>query len=396
MTNCLKRKRVKILYLLCSMALLVGSTLEASDNPLDMYGNDHTGRNQSFVHPKFGPIFGINIFKLSNFAHDSDAKQNQWNPGSPYYRHCVLPQEGIDTHKAYQRMDELYRENHPDIACKYEVLMAKTEPKIPLITHSVWFTNPFQPRELKDQFLHWYQESCRMNSKDKGWRHILWVQDRNKLPHTTGWLEHRGVEIKEMYKELTDEEFCGLRPQVDHELSQSKFGRAADVFRAIVLYKYGGIYRDIDFEMTRPFTGLALAYDFFAGIEHAYSYPCNAMMGCRPGHPIISKLMEIMRRNLDSSKAPAYVQDSLQKHGDLLHTICATGPVALGVAVKTTILANGATEHGLPIYAQPDGHKDRNIIFPPEVFFNIKDGRSHASFGWHAFATTWLKDGSKG
>ncbi|RZI45328.1 glycosyltransferase family 32 protein [Candidatus Finniella inopinata] len=397
MTNFIKGSRTKSLYFFCLLALLSGKTLEASH----LFDHDPIARNQSFEHPKFGITFGINVFPVANFVKDSQERVMHWVPGSNYYRHAVLPQEGIDTYRAYKTLDDLYRENHPDIACKYETLKVEDTPKIPLITHSIWFTNPYQPKELSNEFLEWYRYSCSLHEKDKGWRHILWVQDRTKLPHTTGFLEHHGIEIKEIYKELQEEDFVGMKKYVDHEIKECKFGRAADIFRIVALNKYGGIYRDIDFVFTRPLTGLTLAYDFFAGIEHPYAYICNAIMGFRPGHPILSKYMEIMDRNFQR-KGPEYVEGCLTNpeiwddKRALLHTLCLTGPIAFTVAIKQVLLSQGPVSHGLTIYDQPDGHKDRNIIFPPEVFFNMKDGRSPASFGWHAFATTWLQGGSKG
>jgi len=355
--------------------------------------------NTGFEHPQFGITFGISVFPVSNFVKDSHDRQEQWKPGSGYYRNVVLRQEGIDTDQVYKKMDHLYRENHPDIACKYETLMAKDEPSVPLITHSIWFTNLSLPVELTDRgkFIEWFTYSCGLHKKDKGWKHYLWVQKRNKLPKTVAALEGAGIEIKEL-ESLEEEDFQGLKQHVYHEISESKFGRAADIFRYIALYKFGGIYRDIDYLFTRPLTGPALAYDFFTGIEHAYSYPCNALFGCRPAHPILKKTLEIVARNFDPEKAPAYVKESLKVGGELLHTLCLTGPIAFGVAIKTTLQALGPTAFGLPIKVQSDGRQDRNIIMPPDVFFDIKDGRTPCSFGWHAFAATWLKPefGSKG
>ncbi|WP_165380309.1 glycosyltransferase [Candidatus Finniella inopinata] len=187
----------------------------------------------------------------------------------------------------------------------------------------------------------------------------------------------------------------GLKNYFDHEVAQSKFGRASDSLRYAILYKYGGIYRDIDFLMTRPFTGLALAYDFFAGIEYPYCFPCNAMFGCRAAHPVLKKALEIVARNYDPKRAPAYVQDAFKypgKHGgELLHTLSLTGPIAFGVALKKAFLDMGPTEFGLPIDEQLDGRKDRNILLPPEAFYWTQGmGKEPSSFGWHAFSGTWF------
>ncbi|WP_165380273.1 glycosyltransferase [Candidatus Finniella inopinata] len=378
------------------MLLLSNQDINASD----IFGDDHVGRNQSFNHPKFGPIFGIRTYPVSNFVAYSADKQTFFKPSAPYYRNTVLPQEDIDIDKAYRQFDKLWRENHPDIACHFDNLMATTEPRIPLVTHSIWLTNLDAPVELKDEFIVWFKKSCSMNLVSVGWKHYLWVQDRTKLPKTVKELEKVGVEIKEVYGVLAEEsDFYGLKSNFDQEVSDSKFGRASDILRVIFLYKFGGIYRDIDFEMTRPFTGLHLAYDFYAGIEGAYSCPCNAIYGSRPGHPVLSGLLEIFLRNYDPKTTPSYILTSLNVGGELLRTLCQTGPIALGVAVKKTILSHGVISFGLPIKDQPDGRRDRNIIFPSEVFFAyFNQGKNCDSFGWHAFTGSWLKNefGSRG
>ena len=373
---------------------MAGKTLMASD----LFDHDPVARKQSFEHPQFGTTFGISIFPVSNFVKDSHDRQKEWG-GASYYRHVVLPEEGIEIDKSYQKLDQLYRENHPDIACKYEVLMAKDEPSIPLITHSIWLTNLDSPVELTDKFIGWFKDSCGLHLAKDGWKHYLWVQKKDKLPKTVKALEEAGIEIREVYETLSDEkDFQGLKPYLDQEISESKFGRAADILRCILLHKFGGIYRDIDFVFTRPFTGLALAYDFFAGIEYAYSYPCNALMGCRPAHPILTKMLEIIARNCDKEKAPAYIANALKVGGEFYKTLCVAGPIALGVALKSTLRSSGPIAFGLPIKEQSDGRKDRNIILPPEVFYTHGYGRNVYSFGWHAFAGTWLKPefGSKG
>lgn len=398
MINYIKKRYLYVFISQCLTALLFSKSAEAT-SASTLFEHDKIAQKQSFTHPKFGTTFGIEVFPVSNFVKDSQDRRDQWKPGSNYYRYTVLAQEGLDLYQTYRKLDVLYRENHPDIACKYETLMAKDEPNIPLITHSIWLTNLKAPVELTDQFIEWFIYSCGLHLAKHGWKHYLWVQDKDRLPKTVSVLEKAGIEVQEIYKTLSDEkDFYGLKPYLDQEISQSKFGRAADILRCILLNKYGGIYRDIDFVFTRPFTGLALAYDFFAGIEHAYSYPCNAIMGCRPAHPVLIKMLQIIARNYDKEKAPPYIQDSLKVGGDLLHTLCLTGPIALGVALKTTLHSLGPTAFGLPIKEQPDGHKDRNIIMPPDVFFNINGGREVCSFGWHAFAGTWLKPhfGSRG
>jgi hypothetical protein len=67
-----------------------------------------------------------------------------------------------------------------------------------------------------------------------------------------------------------------------------------DFARYVILYKFGGLYADIDVEPIKKFDRLLRAYEAFLSSEpdaHSYflngqnSTPCNALMGSMPGHP---------------------------------------------------------------------------------------------------------------
>jgi mannosyltransferase OCH1-like enzyme len=69
----------------------------------------------------------------------------------------------------------------------------------------------------------------------------------------------------------------------------------ADLIRAEDLWHRGGIYIDSDVEMLRPFDPLCGAEGFAAWEDHLY-IP-NAVMGCRPGHPAMRKVVELAVAN---------------------------------------------------------------------------------------------------
>jgi mannosyltransferase OCH1-like enzyme len=68
------------------------------------------------------------------------------------------------------------------------------------------------------------------------------------------------------------------------------FGEKADILRYEILYSFGGIYADIDFECLKPFDSIAQTCEFFVGVENgSHPGPCvgNALIGSIPRHPIL-------------------------------------------------------------------------------------------------------------
>jgi mannosyltransferase OCH1-like enzyme len=76
---------------------------------------------------------------------------------------------------------------------------------------------------------------------------------------------------------------------VDYAHRAHNWAFAADIIRVIVLYEYGGIYVDSD-------------YEFFANLDQMLKYDCfmcyeskfwveNAILGSKAGHPVFEKLV---------------------------------------------------------------------------------------------------------
>ena len=65
----------------------------------------------------------------------------------------------------------------------------------------------------------------------------------------------------------------------------------SDVARLEILYQYGGVYVDCDFEAARPIDGLLEGVGCFAAWERQDQVVNNAILGCEPGHPFIERLI---------------------------------------------------------------------------------------------------------
>lgn len=79
-------------------------------------------------------------------------------------------------------------------------------------------------------------------------------------------------------------------PYVREAYSKGKWAFVSDYVRLCALETYGGIYLDTDVEVFRPMDEF-LSCQMFMGFE-SRDYLCTAVIGCRPGTPIISSFLE--------------------------------------------------------------------------------------------------------
>lgn len=94
----------------------------------------------------------------------------------------------------------------------------------------------------------------------------------------------------------------GLEYQDLYEKSRNYAGRS-DIARYEILYRFGGVYRDLDVKCYRPIDDLNHKYDFFIPIEYPIRYwPVvinNGLIGTKVGHPILKRTLDIIRQNFD-------------------------------------------------------------------------------------------------
>ena len=168
--------------------------------------------------------------------------------------------------------------------------------KIPRIFHQIWIgKNPF-PQKYKS-----------------------WQQAWQKVP---GWI----------YKLWTDEDIESLNlHNKDLYYREKNLGARADMLRMEILYQFGGVYIDTDYELLQPelFTILNSAYDFYCGmapvdsLKWGYFYLNNAIIGSVPGHPILNAYIKNLRY-VDASaeivsKGPGLFTRMILEHANKTH-----------------------------------------------------------------------------
>lgn len=108
----------------------------------------------------------------------------------------------------------------------------------------------------------------------------------------------------------------------EQAIEHKNWAFASDYARADLLYRYGGIYMDLDVEMLRPIDDL-LYNDAYMSFESLDRIECGSGMGSRPGHPIIKEICEsygkrpYLKENgtWDNSTCPVRYTQVIEKHG---------------------------------------------------------------------------------
>ncbi len=210
------------------------------------------------------------------------------------------------------------------------------ELKIPKIVHQIWIGSPF-PEKYRE-----WQQSWLEHHPD--WTYMLW----------------------------TDKEVAELTMQNRDKYEKAfSFGTKTDILRAEILYQYGGVYVDTDFECFKPLDGLNHTYSFyFSLLPEKYFTVCNALMACSPGHPVIKGI-------LDSVYVP---EDNTWQKVSL-----STGPF-----LTTKVFMN---------YVTNSGDQDW-MVFPCSYFFPMPPGVPASvsskkyikpeTYGLHHYEGSWI------
>ncbi len=212
----------------------------------------------------------------------------------------------------YQRRKQFYKAlyNKNNLA----KVKPQNNPKIPKIIHQIWLGSPF-PEKFKPLQETWI-------TKHPSWKYILWTDEsakQLKLWHKT-WFK----KIKNL-------------------------GFKADLLRCEILYQYGGLYIDVDFECVKSFDLLHHCYDFYAGLPRNQTDMdiANGLIGSRAGHPILKNYLKTVGVHLEK-----YFKTHSRQTNDLMNVV---GSPALSNSVRKVTKLNDPTSI--------------TVIFPVSFFY---------------------------
>lgn len=202
---------------------------------------------------------------------------------------------------------------------------------IPRVMHRIWIG----PRGMPRDFAAWGR---RWEQLHPGWEHRLWTdEDLAKLVGDT------------------------LVDRVDN------VGAKSDVLRYELLYRFGGVYVDCDFEPFKPIDGLigdcaAFVTEMEVGLVN------NGLLASAPGHPLFGELLD---------RLPARLQAHPEERAFDL-----TGPTLLA-----EVLAEGADRFRPPSV----------VVHPPGLFYPYhysekwrREEEFPDAYAAHHWAGSWI------
>lgn len=178
------------------------------------------------------------------------------------------PIVGIDGQELYDFFEQLYNEHN------LSVLSPDIELKIPKIIHQIWLGSPV-PESFKQ-----LQQSWVENHIGRDWFYKLW----------------------------TDEDVAQLNLYNQKFYNDTdNYGVKSDILRWEIVYHFGGVYVDMDFECLRSLDILHYTYDFYTALQPldtSFVQLGAALFGAAPGHPILKHCIETVRDDWHHKGAP--------------------------------------------------------------------------------------------
>jgi mannosyltransferase OCH1-like enzyme len=257
--------------------------------------------NNQAVHMEYIPIFIERTHNNGLVDFDFSMGKDTFYFGK-YYRTCLasgndfkLCTQGKHATELLDFFRSLYNKN-------YRRHSRTRNDRIPKVIHMVWLGKKFPEK------FHKFRQSWINHHPD--WTHILWVDNPEnykfgELVKDIADLENKLLAGQCAGKKIViDVKHIKLYNQRYYDKSVN-FGEKSDLFRYEALYKYGGLYVDVDFECLKPFNDLNSQYDFYCGIQplDVNALALNiALMGTIAQHPILKDCIETIKDDMYLSK----------------------------------------------------------------------------------------------
>ncbi|MBD3272799.1 hypothetical protein GF385_00410 [Candidatus Dependentiae bacterium] len=229
--------------------------------------------------------------------------------------------------------------------------------RIPKIIHQIWLG----PNKFPDDYNYFINS---FKKKHPDWEYIFWNEDKIKKIFKQGFLNQYLFNLA--YK-------------------REKYAKASDILRYEILYKFGGLYVDLDCKCVKPFDLLHQKFDFYAGLENIYNglVVGNAIIGSKARHPIIKQTLRNIRKyffkKIDMKYWKGFSDYQEKDEIDYAKTLITTGPI---VFTKS-------------IWQKANKLDNLDIIFPPTYFYPCAEYKSYPikkeTLASHFFRGLWKK-----
>jgi len=191
-------------------------------------------------------------------------------------------------------------------------------PTIPHNLHYVWLTDLNNPKDAPENHLNIVTESMtnfRQGTKYNDWNYKFHTNAPNLISNTTGFFQSLGFEIldiTEEYKNFRTNSF------VDLFIQTKKYGLAVDMARYEIVNDQGGMYLDLNFNLTRSLDKEVCAYPFVnfniegsggMAIMGPLPHPENYFFISRPNHPILIQTINDIYEAFNGPRSQIFYQN---------------------------------------------------------------------------------------
>ncbi len=174
-----------------------------------------------------------------------------------FYDACYQVDRGFKTSYNTKKIDREAQKRLASVKKLYEYASRKSEDnssKIPKIIHQIWLG----PKPLPIEHQRYRESWLKYNPT---WEYILWREE-----------------------DLVDFPFIHKKAF----MTATNYGEKSDILRYEILYRFGGLYADDDFECLSSFDRLHYTYTFYAGLEPVGDFSIsNALMASAPGNLLL-------------------------------------------------------------------------------------------------------------
>lgn len=190
----------------------------------------------------------------------------------------------------YTFFKNLYEDN------SFQKITPSDSPRIPKIIHIMWLGG-----KLPEQY-RLYVQSWRVHHPD--WSILFWTDNAmnydqgSEILYSFDDLEHRLATVKKaaLVVDMSTIQFAN-RCFYDNA---TNYGERSDILKWEIVYRFGGVYVDTDFECLHPLDIYHHTYDFYTGIQPLDTNMVQlgaALYGATPYHPILKDCVETIKNN---------------------------------------------------------------------------------------------------
>jgi mannosyltransferase OCH1-like enzyme len=146
-------------------------------------------------------------------------------------------------------------------------------------------------------------------------------------------------------------------------------GVKSDLLKWEIIYRFGGVYADVDFECLQPLDELHYLYDFYTAYQPFDAFFIQlgaALYAGYPGHPILKHCIETIKDDWHEKGAPKK-----------------SGPVHFSKSFMATAGKNGSRDIAFPaFYFYPQGSTQRELFYDEWV--------AGGAYAIHHWAKSWM------